>query len=231
MAQYKAIIFDMDGLLVDSEKIWHIAEIELVEARSHKYREDVRIQLIGLRMSDFMKIIRKAYNLDETVEELNAELVQRMQRLIPTEEVHPGAQEIIDYVSANDIPHAIASSSSKNIIDAILEFHGWSDKFTVRCSAEDDANGKPAPDVYIRTAKVIEIAPADCLALEDSPNGARAAVAAGMTCYAVPDSSHSGPEDFEGITPHIFGSLHDVLAHLKSNGQISSSDSRQVLQK
>lgn len=217
MTEFKAIIFDMDGLLVDSEKIWHIAETELVEIRGHKYTEDVRSQVIGLRVDESMKILRKAYNFQETVEELNAELVERMHRLIPTEDVHPGAQEMIDYVTKNNIPHAIASSSSMSIIDVTLKAQGWSDKFAIRCSADDDPRGKPAPDVYLRTAKIMGIAPSNCLALEDSPNGARAAVAAGMTCYAVPDSSHSSPDDFKGITPHVFDSLHDVLKHLSNH--------------
>ncbi|MBZ0287226.1 MAG: HAD-IA family hydrolase, partial [Anaerolineae bacterium] len=117
------------------------------------------------------------------------------------------------------IPTAIASSSPKAIIDAILKAQGWDTLFSVRCSAEDEARGKPAPDVYLRAAERLGINPGDCLALEDSPNGARAAVAAGMTCYAVPDTKHISSHAFDGITPHVFRSLHEVLDSIKANGR------------
>ena len=140
-----------------------------------------------------------------------------MLELIPQHVVaQPGAQEVIDYVMAAGIPHCIASSSSMPIIDATLASQGWDNLFEIRCTAADEPHGKPAPDVYLTAARRLGIDPRDCLALEDSPNGARAAVAAGMTCYAVPDRSHSEPEAFAGITPHVFDSLHQVLEALRA---------------
>ncbi len=99
-----------------------------------------------------------------------------------------------------------------------MEDKGWSDIFTNSFSADDDAQGKPAPDVYLRAAKTLSLKPAECLALEDSPTGAQAAVAAGMTCYVVPEANHTTPEAFSGITEHVFASLHDVLHTLRQTG-------------
>ena len=215
---FAAIIFDMDGLLVNSEIVWHEAEVEMVESRGHTYTDAVRAQLIGLRMDEFIAKLRAAYNFSESIDDLTNELVNRMLDLIPQKvKSQPGANEILAYVTIKNIPHAVASSSPMSIIDATIAAKGWDRAFSVRCSADDDANGKPAPDVYLRAARELGVDPSLCLALEDSPNGARSAVAAGMTCYAIPDRSHSSPEAFDGITEHIFANLYDVMKALQQD--------------
>lgn len=209
---FKAIIFDMDGLLVDSERVWHMAEDAFIQSYGHVYTEEARAAIVGMRMDEFMAVLKDLYALGPSVSELSAELESQVLELIKREvKAQPGAQAVIDYVVANDIPHAIASSSSMSVINTTLASQGWGDLFAVRCTADDDANGKPAPDVYLRAARTIGYDPADCLALEDSPNGARAAVAAGMTCYAVPDPHHTQPTAFADITPHVFSDLNAVL--------------------
>ncbi len=214
---FDAIIFDMDGLLVDSETVWHTAETELIESRGHVYTVEAREQIIGMRIDEFLSRLHDIYNFDDSVEALRLELTTHMLERIPVEvQAHPGAHEIVNWVHDHAIPTAIASSSSIAIIDAILLSQGWDKLFDVRCTADDEARGKPAPDVYLSAAQRLGVDPTQCLALEDSANGARAAVAAGMTCYAVPDASHSSPTIFADITPHVFTSLHAVLEHLKS---------------
>ena len=215
-SEFKAVIFDMDGLLVDSERVWHIAEEEMFTGRGLAYTDEVREQIIGLRLDEFMHKLITMFNLTESADVLMADLIGRMLKRIPTEvEKQPGAQEIVEYVISQDIPTAIASSSPMAIIDAIVTAQGWDMAFPQRFSADDDAKGKPAPDVYIRAVQTLGFEPSECLALEDSPTGSRAAVGAGMTCYAVPDLSHSSPEKFADITPHVFTNLHEVLALLK----------------
>lgn len=214
---FDAIIFDMDGLLVDSEKVWHRAETELLANYGYTYDEAFRNSIIGLRMDQFLHKLKATYDLEPSVEALHDELVNRMLALIPEEtQPQPGAHAIVDYVAKHDISHAIASSSPMVIIDAILRSQGWDSLFALRCSADDDANGKPAPDVYLRAAQEVGVEPGRCLALEDSANGARAAVAAGMTCYAVPDATHTDAAAFEAITPFVYDSLHDVLETLQA---------------
>lgn len=215
---FDAIIFDMDGLLVDSEIVWHAAEADLITSRGQVYTDEVRANVIGLRLDEFMTFLRDYYSFPETVDELNAELIERFIELLPIKvKPQPGAQEVIDFVVSRNIPHAIASSSPQVIIDAVVESQKWMPYFDIRCTADDVARGKPAPDVYLAAVEALGFNPERCLALEDSPNGARAAVAAGMTCYAVPDTSHSKVEAFASITPHVFSSLHDVLALLSQN--------------
>ena len=215
--QYDAIIFDMDGLLVDSEIVWYEAEVEFMTVRNRVYTDEVREQIIGKRLDEFMVTLKDHYQFEESLEDLVDDLINRMLKMIPEKvEPQPGAREIIDYVQAAGIPHAIASSSPMSIIDATLKSQGWDALFEVRCTADDEAKGKPAPDVYLTAAKRLGVDPQKCLALEDSPNGSRAAVAAGMTCFAVPDTSHSSPATFQPITPHVFEDLHAVLTTLKS---------------
>jgi HAD superfamily hydrolase (TIGR01509 family) len=217
MNPFKAIIFDMDGLLVDSETVWEAAEIEMIESRGRKFDKAIRDQLMGMRVDEFFHRLREAFQLEDTAEALTEELVTNMLTLIPTKvEPMPGVHELLDYVVEQQIPCAIASSSPQSIIDCVVSSRGWLDIFTLRVTADLVARGKPAPDVYVEAARQLGVSPQDCLALEDSPNGARAAVAAGMTCYAVADKRIVRPEAFSGITEHVYNSLHEVLAGLKS---------------
>ncbi|MBC7870741.1 MAG: HAD family phosphatase [Chitinophagaceae bacterium] len=213
---HKAIIFDMDGLLVDSEVVWHVAEVDLFEAHGYAYTDEVRAQIIGMRLDEMFVKLHGILGFEESPLALAHELNERMLELIPQMvKPQPGALELVAYVVEQNIPRAIASSSPLSIINATVGAMGWDTIFTTRCTADDEAAGKPAPDVYLAAARRLGFAPSDCLTLEDSPTGARAAVAAGMTCYAVPDQSHSSPAAFAQITPHVFGSLHEVLALLR----------------
>jgi mannitol-1-/sugar-/sorbitol-6-/2-deoxyglucose-6-phosphatase len=222
----KAIIFDMDGLLVESESVWGIAEEAMLVERGMTTNVEARETLVGLRMDEFMTKMREIYSLKDTVDVLSEELIVRMLTLIPPSvKPQPGAQELLKFVAEQQIPCAIASSSPARIIDATVKAQGWEHIFSVRCSAEHEERGKPAPDVYLRAAEKLGVAPQDCLTLEDSPNGARAAIAAGMLCYAVPDLTHTRAAAFDGITPHVFASLHEVLAHVRANGVIISTNS------
>ncbi|MCB9452599.1 MAG: HAD family phosphatase [Anaerolineaceae bacterium] len=200
---------------MDSEPVWHTAEAEMVESRGYQYTDEVRAQIVGLRMDEFFDKLNSIFHFNEDIDALYNELMDRMRYLIPRE-VKPksGALDLVDYAQRSGLPIAIASSSPMSVINATVASQGWEQTFAVRCSADDDARGKPAPDVYLRAARLVGVAPQDCLALEDSPAGARAAVAAGMTCYAVPDITHSKPTAFKDITPHVFASLNDVLNHL-----------------
>ncbi len=213
---FKAIIFDMDGLLVDSEVVWNAVEVEMVADRGYSYTAAEREHLIGLRLDEFSEKLLAIFKIDESPKAFEQELIERMLRRIPTTvKPQPGAVELLAYIDRAGIPTAIASSSPISIIDAVVESQGWQSVFGLRVSADTVGKGKPAPDVYLRAAELLGVNPADCLALEDSPNGARAAVAAGMTCYAVPDRSHGlDVAVFKHVTPHLYASLHDVLAEL-----------------
>lgn len=213
---FTGIIFDMDGTLVDSEVVWEAAEAALFARRGITYTDEVRQQVIGLRLDAFFRKLIAIYQLNESVEALAQELDAEMLQRIPSQvKAKAGANELLAYVETLGIPYAIASSSPMSIIRAIVDAQGWTARIPHLYTADDVALGKPAPDVYLYATRELGLDARACLALEDSPNGARAAVAAGMTCYVVPDF-HSAPAGFAGITPHVFPDLHAVLAHLKT---------------
>jgi HAD superfamily hydrolase (TIGR01509 family) len=206
----------MDGTLVDSEIIWEEAEVAMFAERGHDYTDEIRQKVIGMRLDEFFVTLTDVYGLTETVEDLTKELVERMLALIPVKvQAKPGAKELIEYASGLGIPYCIASSSAQAIIDATVKSQNWVELIPHTYTADDVPRGKPAPDVYLYAAEQLGVPPEQCLAIEDSPTGAKAAVAAGMTCYAVPDV-HSDPAKFADITPHVYRDLYAVLDELRA---------------
>ncbi len=211
LTQFAGVIFDMDGLLVDSEIIWHEIEDQFFADRGRAYEAGDRQMVVGMRVDEFMSTMKSHFSLDEEVNDLVADLNGRMCVAIPQRvQPRPGARRLIAYLQENGMPIAVASNSSKQIIDVTMTAMEWLDTFAVRCTGDDETLGKPSPDVYLTAARRLGVDPTKCLGLEDSPRGAQAVVAAGMTCGAVPDLSHTPPEAFTGITPYIFDSLDDV---------------------
>ena len=221
--KFAAIIFDMDGLLVDSEPLWHEAERAMIEACGYRYAADIRDQTIGLRADEFARIIHQHYpRVGATPAAITQNLEGRVLRMTREQiKPRPGAEEIVRYAAERHIPRAIASSSSQAIIEHFTRLLGWGDLLPQRYSAQLVARGKPAPDIYLYAADQIRVTPENCLALEDSAAGTRAAIAAGMTCCTVPDLSHTRLEDFAGINHLLFDSLHDVLRELQGGGQFA----------
>ncbi len=210
---FKAIIFDMDGLLVDSEPVWHEVEVELIESLGYEYSQELRDSGIGMRVDEFAAILQQHYpRLGETPAAIEAAITGRMMSLPAGRiQARPGADELLKYIAELDIPRAIASSSSQRIIEHFVQLMDWDALIPRRYSAEFVARGKPAPDIYLHAAAQLGCPPESCLALEDSRYGTQAALAAGMTCYTVPDLSHSSIEDFADINDRIYGSLNDIL--------------------
>lgn len=212
---FDGVIFDMDGTLVDSEVIWERAEQEMFERRGITYTDEVRQQVIGLRLDEFFAKLIAVYGLTDSVEALSTELREAIIGYIHLIEPKQGAQALLEHVAEQQIPYAIASSSPMSVIRAVVAAQGWNELIPHLYTAGDVAHGKPAPDVYLYACEQLGLDPTRCLALEDSPNGARSAVAAGMICAVVPDF-HSQPQQFASVTPYVYASLHEVLDALKT---------------
>jgi sugar-phosphatase len=189
MPTIDAIIFDMDGLLIDSEPLWRIAEIEILSAVGAPITEEDAVATTGLRTDEVVELWYARYPWpDPPKKEIEARIITRLIGLVRERgSVMPGAREALDAVSAAGFPLAIASSSTSEIIAAVLDTLDIERYFQVTQSAEHEPYGKPHPGVYIEAARRLGVEPRRCLALEDSPNGVIAAKSARMFCIAVPD--------------------------------------------
>ena len=204
----EAVIFDMDGLLIDSEPLWQQAEITIFKQVDIILTRSMCTQTKGLRIDEVVEYWYKKYPWDNLSQlEVQEAIVDKLIELIRTEgKALAGVNDAIDYVKTKDIKIALASSSAYKIIHAALEKLNLADTFEIIYSAESESLGKPHPGVYLTTAKKLGISPQNCLALEDSLNGVLAAKSAQMKCIAIPEISESHNPKF-AIADMILESL------------------------
>jgi sugar-phosphatase len=186
----RAAIFDMDGVLIDSEPIWRAAEIAVFGAIGVQLTEDDCRSTMGLRVDEVVDHWRRLRPWDdpppaEVVDRVLAAVVDRIRR---TGEPLPGVAAALDACAERGLRLALATSSWHPVVTAVLDRLAIADRFEVVHSAQDEPRGKPDPGVYRTTAARLGVDPRDCVAIEDSPNGVRSAVAAGMRCVAVPEA-------------------------------------------
>ncbi len=210
-----AVIFDMDGLLIDSEPLWRIAEIEALSGIGVPIAEKDAVETTGLRTDEVVELWYARYPWpDPPRKEIEARIITRLIALVRERgQPMPGVHETLDALAAAGYPLAIASSSASEIIAATLETLGLASFFRVAQSAEHEPFGKPHPGVYIEAARRLDIEPWRCLAFEDSPNGVIAAKAARMTCIAVPDPALADDRRF-GAADLILPSLADFRLNM-----------------
>jgi HAD superfamily hydrolase (TIGR01509 family) len=215
----RAVVFDMDGLLIDSEPLWQQAEIEVFGR-------------VGLRLDRALCLRTRGRKLDEVVaywfgerpwrgpspEAVRTSIVQRVVELVGQRgEPKPGVAHALDFVETLGLPMAVASSSDHAVIRAVLSRLDVRERFAVLHSGEEERAGKPDPAIFLGAARKLGIAPAHCLAFEDSPGGVASAKAAGMRCVAVPDAGASGGDladaeraELAALADGLIGSLADL---------------------
>jgi HAD superfamily hydrolase (TIGR01509 family) len=188
-----AVIFDLDGVLMDSEQRWNEAKESLVRDSGGRWREEAPTVMMGMSSPEWSAYLRDELAVPMNAEAISRDVVRRMEegyrRELP---LLPGAAEAVRAV-ADRWPLGLASSSNREIIDLVLELADFGDAFVVTVSSEEVERGKPAPDVYLEAAARLGVDPGSCVAVEDSSNGLRAAAAAGMSVIAMPNP-HYPPE-------------------------------------
>lgn len=211
----EAVIFDMDGLLIDSEPLWEEGETEVLTKVGVPITPESKAQTTGLRTDEVVEHWYKRHPWDSpSKEEVAREIDATVMNLIKEKGVaKEGVNEAITICEEAGLPIAIASSSSKILIETVLEKIGISDKIDIIHSAHDEEYGKPHPAVYISTAKELGFHASHCLAFEDSANGVLAAKAAKMKCIAIPEASERNDKRF-GIADIILHSLHDFTPEM-----------------
>ena len=205
-----AVVFDLDGVLLDSEQVWDEVREALAHERGGRWSERAQADMMGMSSPEWSRYMHDVVGLPESPEEINDEVVRRMlDRYRARLPLLPGALEAIRRLAAR-WTLGLASSSNRPLIDAFLEAAALGDAFAATVSSEEVARGKPAPDVFLEAARRLDVEPTACAAIEDSANGLRAAAAAGMLVVAMPNAHYPPPPDALELAARVLRSLDEL---------------------
>ncbi len=201
----QAVLFDMDGTLVDSERLWGVALDELATHYGGALSEAARMAMVGTNMADSMRLFHDDLGLDGDIAESQAELEERVKKLfrdgVPWQ---VGARELLHEIHAAGVPTALVTATHRHVVDVMLPTLG-PEHFDVVVCGDDVTRAKPDPEPYLHAARLLGVDPARCVAVEDSPTGAAAAEAAGCVVLAVPSEVPVPPGLRRTIRPSLSG--------------------------
>ncbi|HWX75451.1 MAG TPA: HAD family phosphatase, partial [Solirubrobacteraceae bacterium] len=207
----EAVIFDLDGVLIDSEQAWNAAREQLVREHDGRWRDEATRDMMGMSSPEWSRYMHDQLGVDMPPEQIAADVVRRLERRYRREgpPLLPGAREAVEAL-AGRWRLGLASSANRPLIELVLELAGMRERFAVVVSSEEVARGKPAPDVYLEAARQIGSPPPRCAAVEDSSNGLRAAAAAGMLVIAAPNRAFPPSEEALGLADAVVDSLEQL---------------------
>jgi len=206
----QGIVFDMDGLIFNTEATFRVAVNEAAVDLGHDLPEDFFLSLIGLPSDAGLALWRACLGPDADIEAILANARDRFHvRVTRGDLLKPGVVELLDMIADLGLPHAIATSSTREAVDHHLAAHGMTDRFPIIVAHGDYALGKPNPDPFLVAAQRLNLAPEACLALEDSHNGVRAAASAGLMTVMVPDLL-APTEEIRDLCVHVARDLHEI---------------------
>jgi HAD superfamily hydrolase (TIGR01509 family) len=221
-APIEALIFDLDGLLVDSEPLAEVAMVEFLERYGHAWRAEVMGKLLGRRLPEAIAIVADAYELPGPVENLVREYDEmRLEALRGRIQPMPGARQIIEFGKQAGLKMALATSGRRSHADVSLGETGLAGNFDAETTGDDVTRGKPAPDLFLLAAERIGVEPARCVVFEDAPPGVAAAAAAGMRSICIPNAKSQVlqfPVEPTVTFPDLTAAIpwlesHDVVTH------------------
>lgn len=198
MAGVRAVVFDLDGLMFNTEELYQEVGSEILRRRGHEFTQTLLDQMMGRPSAMALQIMIDTHGLSATVADLLAETDEIFPailkaRLAPM----PGLIELLAALEKNNIPKGIATSSRRSFVENVLGVFQFAPRFKPILTSEDITHGKPHPEIYLKAAAGLGLSPGEILVLEDSQNGCKAAVAAGAVAVAVP-GDHSRGHDFTG---------------------------------
>lgn len=205
-----AVIFDLDGVLIDSERAWDGARRAVVEEAGGHWRDGATEAMMGMSAPEWSRYLQQELRVPLSPAEIDDRVVARLlegyERELP---LLPGAVAAVKRLAAR-WPLGLASSANRPVIEVVLRKSGLADKFAVTVSGEEVPRGKPAPDIYLAAARELDVAPDRTAAVEDSTNGLKAAAAAGMLVAAVPNREFPPAEDALALARVVLGSLDEL---------------------
>jgi HAD superfamily hydrolase (TIGR01509 family) len=205
-----AVVFDLDGVLLDSEHVWDEARQRLAEERGGRWHEQASRDMMGMSSLEWSRYMHDVIGLPEPPEEISAEVVRRLEAIYREDlPLFDGAVEAVERLAAR-WPLGLASSSNRELIDLVLELSRLARYFKATVSSEEVARGKPAPDVYLEVARRLQAPAERCAAVEDSENGIRSAKAAGMRVLAIPNPLYPPAPDALALADESLSSLEEL---------------------
>jgi HAD superfamily hydrolase (TIGR01509 family) len=206
----QAVVFDLDGVLLQSEEVWDAVRERYVQERGGRYDEQVQRAMMGMSAPEWSRFLHDEAGVPDDPETINRDVVARMleayRRKLP---LLPGAEDAVRRAAAA-FPLALASSSNREVFEAALELAGLAGCFRATVSSEEVERGKPAPDVYLEAARRLDVEPEQCTAVEDSHAGIRSAKTAGMRVIAIPNASYPPDEEALQLADAVVGSLDEL---------------------
>ncbi len=205
-----AVVFDLDGVIIDSEELWDEVREGLAREHGGRWSEQAQADMMGMSSTEWSHYMHEVVGLPEPPEEINREVVRRM--LARHSEHLPLIDGAVDAVKrlAAHWPLGVASSSNRVLIDHVLELSGLAPYFEVTVSSEEVERGKPAPDVYLEAARRLGVEPPRSAAIEDSASGIRSAHAAGMHVVAIPNRAFPPSADVLALASVVLESIEEL---------------------
>ena len=211
MSRVEAVVFDLDGVIVDSEHVWDEVREQLARERGGRWHDRAQTDMMGMSSPEWSRYMHDVIGLTESPAEIDEEVVRRMlDRYAERLPLIDGAVDAVARLAAS-FRLGLASSSNRSVIDAVLDVSGLAPLFGATVSSEEVARGKPAPDVFLEAARRLDVPPARCVAVEDSGNGIRAAHAAGMRVLAIPNLRYPPPDDALALADVVLGSIDELV--------------------
>jgi HAD superfamily hydrolase (TIGR01509 family) len=207
VSRVEAVVFDLDGVIVDSEHLWDEVREELARERGGRWHERAQADMMGMSAPEWSRYMHDVVGLSESPVEIDQLVVEGMlERYAERLPLIDGAVDAVLRI-AESFRLALASSSNRRVIDAVLDAAGLTASFEATVSSEEVGRGKPAPDVFLEAARRLDLSPLRCAAVEDSGNGIRAAHAAGMRVVAIPNRRYPPPADAVGLAEVVLESI------------------------
>ncbi len=206
----EAVVFDLDGVLLDSEQVWDEVREELVKERGGRWHDRAQTEMMGMSSIEWSRYMHDELGVPDPPQEISADVVRRLEEVYRKRlPLIDGAHEAVERLAAR-WPLGLASSSNREVIDLVLDLSGLARFFRVTVSSEEVPRGKPEPDVYLEAARGLGVPPERCAAVEDSRNGILSAKAAGMRVIAIPNQHYPPGEEALALADVTLSSLAEL---------------------